>query len=450
VRLGIAITNYKRDEAVKQSVARLSRAIAEHGEYSDAIRLAVVDNGRTLAEADVPGARLVPNRNLGGTGGFMRGMIHYQDEGECSHVLFMDDDAACEPESIFRSIAILEHARRPSSAVGGAMLSAYVQFMQWESGAFFNHRCYALHWNLDLREVDNLVANEDESLEDAERGKYPVYGAWWFFMFPLRQVTKYCFPCFVRGDDIFFSYNNDFTIIKMNGIGVWQEDFKIKESWSTLYLDIRSHIMHHLTTESLLDKQPYDIVKMVWRFFNRFNNAYFYDTAHAIVLAFNDILGGPDYWLKNIDMQSKRAELAKRYTLEKWRPAPPAKPKTTPVDKTLTTLLFPKFLRKCSAYGHLWPAFMRERKKLWYLSKTQTPSANRTYLRDKFYIEDPTTRQYFIVQMNKKRYFVNLLFLIVTSVRFILQFKKLKKEYKQFSDDNLNSALFWKKEFAEK
>lgn len=79
----------------------------------------------------------------------------------------------------------------------------------------------------------------------------------------------YSFPFFVRGDDIEFSYTNKFKIIHMNGIAVWQEDFKIKESPMTLYLDVRSHVLHHLVLEQI-DHGPVQILKMVWAFFSWF------------------------------------------------------------------------------------------------------------------------------------------------------------------------------------
>ncbi|MBQ3059356.1 MAG: hypothetical protein IJD16_03455, partial [Desulfovibrio sp.] len=132
VRLGIGITTFKREDAVKAAVARLSKAISAHPLYKDAITITVVDNGRTLDTEDVTGATLIPNKNLGGTGGFMRNLIHYQDLGGYTHCLFMDDDASCESGSIFRSMAFMRHATDEKTAISGAMLYEDIQFLQWE------------------------------------------------------------------------------------------------------------------------------------------------------------------------------------------------------------------------------------------------------------------------------------------------------------------------------
>jgi len=47
---------------------------------------------------------LIPNTNVGGSGGFTRGLLYLKDNG-FSHCLFMDDDASCHEESIKRTYA---------------------------------------------------------------------------------------------------------------------------------------------------------------------------------------------------------------------------------------------------------------------------------------------------------------------------------------------------------
>ena len=240
MHLGIGMTTFRREETVRAAVARLGSAIAAHPLYHDAIDITVVDNGQTLRPEDVPAARLLPNRNLGGTGGFMRSLLLYQDSGRHMHCLFMDDDASCEAGSIFRTLTFLRHAKDPKTAISGAMLYENIQFLQWENGAWFDGGCHSLKRNVDLRDSASLLENEEEPDK-------PVYGAWWFFCFPLAQVRQYALPFFVRGDDIDFSYANDFTIVSLNGVSCWQQDFKTKESPLTVYLFMRSHIVHHFT-----------------------------------------------------------------------------------------------------------------------------------------------------------------------------------------------------------
>lgn len=251
VHLGIGITTFKREEAVKAAVARLSKAISAHPLYSGLIDITVVDNGQTLSPEDVPGATLIPNKNLGGTGGFTRSLIHYQETGEHTHCLFMDDDASCEASSIFRSISFIRHATDPKASLSGAMLFENIQFQQWENGAWFDGGCHSLKRDFDMRNADRLLENEEEPSER-------IYGAWWFF-FPLAEAKNYSLPFFVRGDDIDFSYSNNFKVISLNGVSCWQQDFKTKENAMTAYLFLRSHVVHHLTIPYL--KCPF---RKVW------------------------------------------------------------------------------------------------------------------------------------------------------------------------------------------
>ena len=61
---------------------------------------------------------IVTNPNLGGAGGFARGLWEHRRRGQATHVLFMDDDVAFEPEVIARTVAFLRFAadpRRPAS-----------------------------------------------------------------------------------------------------------------------------------------------------------------------------------------------------------------------------------------------------------------------------------------------------------------------------------------------
>jgi len=442
VTLGIAVTTYKREETIKKTAARLGAAIRNHPRH--AVSLAIVDNGQTLAPEDVPDALLIPNRNLGGAGGFTRGLIHYQDEGRVSHVLFMDDDAFCETESIFRALALLEHALKPEAAVSGGMLYESLQYMQWENGAWFKYRCRPLHSNLDLRKVKNLLANDDEDREETEG--FDIYGAWWFFMFPASLVKTYVPPYFVRGDDIFFGYSNDFETIRLNGVSCWQEDFKAKESPLVLYLDFRSHAMNHLVLAGLPGGAR-GIVGMGWRFFNKYNSSYFYDSARAIIQAFSDIQEGPEYWLKNLDMSEKRAELKAKYTREIFQPAP-KQPALIWVDSIFATSFLAKAERYLSGFGHLIPGFIFSKRR-WKASIYQVPNVNLTYLRPRVQVENPLSKEIMTLEMNRGRYFGNLFFFLWTSLKFFWRFNRLKRTYRKFFN-NFQKGDFWRAAFANK
>ncbi|WP_144277272.1 glycosyltransferase [Mailhella massiliensis] len=439
VKLGIGITSFRREQAVTSAVSRLTRAIAAHPVYHDKIAVTVVDNGQTLSAEQLPGATLIPNRNLGGTGGFMRNLLHYKDEGSFTHCLFMDDDASCEAESIFRSMRFMEHAKDASMAISGAMLSENVKFMQWENGAWFDKCCHPLHCNYDLRKPEVLLDNEKEDAPE------PTYGAWWFFMFPIRKVSMYSFPFFVRGDDIEFSYTNKFQIARMNGIATWQEDFKIKESPMTLYLDVRSHVLHHLVLEHI-DHGPAQILKMVWAFFHRFNWAYQYDTANAIAMSFSDMLEGPKYWLDNMDTGKIRAKIKEKYTMEASRPL---RKNYLDVPEAVENVRLPfctKFIRRVSLNGHLLPGCM-VRKGISRLNKYQVPFIDRVFLRDEVLVCNEISKMEIVLKRNPRYFIRNIFWMIKNSIIFLNNYSKLKTEYRKFLI-SLKEDRFWRNTFS--
>lgn len=439
VRLGIGVTTYKREKNVAASVARLREAVQSHPFYYDKISIAVVDNGRTLKPEDVAGAELIPNRNLGGSGGFMRGLMSHRDKGVATHCLFMDDDAACEPGAVFRSMSFLRHAKDDKLAVSGAMLYENLKFQQWENGAWFNNGCHSLKKDFDLRNPKLLAVNEREN------NKYPIYGAWWFFMFPIKQVKQFSFPFFVRGDDIEFSYANDFTICTLNGVASWQEDFNTKESPQTAYFYIRSHIMHNLTISSL-EAGRMETIKMLWKIFKRHNDSYQYDTAKNIVKALNGVMKGPKYWLDNMETDKIRAEVSGSMTYEKRKPMNPNNKFLDYADPLIENELASNIMRSLTFNGHLLPRFMLSDKRT-YVKVEDYPQPERAFGRKKIVVASPLIEKQWVLGKNSGYYFENMLRFGLAALKFCFLKNRLQKKYAQFYKNNLREDKFWKIEF---
>ena len=439
VRLGIAITTFRREKEVKSAVARLARDIAGHDLYRDKIDIAVVDNGGTLSPEDVKGALLIKNRNLGGTGGFTRGLIHYQESGKHTHCLFMDDDASCEAGAIFRSMSFMRHAISPKVSLSGAMLFENIKFMQWENGAWFDGGCHSLKRDFDLRDPKKLWENEEETDK-------PVYGAWWFFFFPLAEAKRYSLPFFVRGDDIDFSYANDFKVVSLNGVSCWQQDFKTKESAMTAYLFLRSHVIHHLTIPTL--KCSFGILwKILWGHFRAYNDSYFYGTAACVNLAMSHVLKGPKFFEDNMvptEILKRIKELSQceryvPYTQEELSSLEPA-------QENIKTKLLPVFTRTASLNGHLLPGFMIRKTPKAMLYKWMTPNRNRMHMRSQVTVVDQLNRKKAILKRSPARYLKNLLSFMFLAMRLRLSLGSLSKRYRK-AEEKQRSREFWKGNF---
>nr|WP_011116733.1 glycosyltransferase [Ruegeria sp. PR1b]AAN05127.1 RB106 [Ruegeria sp. PR1b] len=317
-RLTISITTFARETEVQRTVERLETFLAEHA-YRDQIRVQVVDNG---AEAGCPaqiesrGAiTAYDNPNLGGAGGFARGLLEAEEAG-ASHCLFMDDDASFHMENIARTYIFLALAHDPATAVAGAMITNTHKWRMWESGAWFDGSCRPLFNGVDLREPEEVI---EMALQAPHIHRPTLYGGWWFFAFPIKAVTRHPFPFFVRGDDINFSLANEFNIRTLNGVVSFQDDFTEKESAQTLYLDLRNHLVQHLTIPEL-KRSALGTAKVAIYFTLRSLLRYHYSTAAVQLMAWQDVMKGPQFFEENIDMSERRATIKEMSADEAWQP----------------------------------------------------------------------------------------------------------------------------------
>jgi galactofuranosylgalactofuranosylrhamnosyl-N-acetylglucosaminyl-diphospho-decaprenol beta-1,5/1,6-galactofuranosyltransferase len=305
VRLGLVVTHYDRPAQVQAAIARLHRDLLARPDLQQPLSLTVVDNSRNLADPALPGITVLPNRNLGGTGGFVRGLLALRDSGCHTHALFMDDDASCEAESIARTLALLQYCRDASQAVAGALLRQAAPWQLLEKGARFDGQVRQLAHGLDVRRVDDLLEAEQD-------GMRPDYGAWWFFAFPLAGVRSFPLPFFVRGDDVHFGLANRFAITTLNGVACFGEDFSTKHSPLTAYLDARYHLVLALLDGRRLAAR---IGWVATRLFLKPLTAYQYTSARAVALALRHVLQGPRFFREHLDLQAVRSEIAA------WQPA---------------------------------------------------------------------------------------------------------------------------------
>ncbi len=306
VKLGIAITHFKREAQALGAVERLSSGLLK-GEFASQAALTVIDNSQTLPAMDVPGVSIVKNKNYGGSGGFARGLLHYDLNGTFTHCLFMDDDASCHVESLKRAIRFLEFAKDDNTAVFGAMLYERAPHIQHESGAKFSNGCHPIGMGLNFHHRHCLFDNNSLPVPD--------YGGWWFFAFPIRKSLTYPFPFFVRGDDVSFCLTNKFALKTLNGICSWQENFENKVSPLTTYLDARSHLLHFLTGKT--DGSSTDAVRTLRHFVDDKCMSQLYESAEAGLQALRDVMKGPDFWRENLDMAGKRSEISSFTKTEK-------------------------------------------------------------------------------------------------------------------------------------
>ena len=113
VDIAINICTFRREPFVKRNLAILRQYILENAEneLSPHLQVFISDNGKTL---DIPSLstekiHIVPNKNVGGAGGFTRGLIEIMhcEYYRATHALFMDDDVVIDPEALYRTYTLL-------------------------------------------------------------------------------------------------------------------------------------------------------------------------------------------------------------------------------------------------------------------------------------------------------------------------------------------------------
>ena len=430
------ITTFKRDAAVQDTCNRLEKYFKENPDLSSCFQLLVVDNGGDTDEIGFSHGRVIKNKNYGGAGGFSRGLLEAVEGNLSTHVLFMDDDATIFPESLRRTIAALRYSQDPKRAISGAMITETHKWMMWENSALFNRRCIPLNCRDDLRDFGDVLKCAFEN----QRTIKNRYGGWWYFCFPISEVTHWTFPFFVRGDDIYFSLANDFHIMTMPGVVSIQEDFEVKQTPLINYLDARYHLVQHLTHKVVRHSFWSDFA-MIWRYFNRYNSSYHYESAEAINIAIEDVMKGPEFWSDDMDMTQKRAQMKELTKIEAIKEN---------VDVGNIQLINPGVGRFRNAYilrtltlcGHLLPSFFFfERGRRMPLNARAAPWE--TFLRPVVATMDNSNNSGYVVAIDRSRYFKNLRRFIKNMWAFKKERARLIKEYEAMKEQKLDMG-FWK------
>ena len=239
----ISITTFKKEDYVIENVNALNK-YAPIAEFD--YRVLVVDNGNTLKIEDFDGSKnlkLISQPNLGGTGGFMRGLAEARVNGS-DYILFMDDDILLSPEVIYRAIAIAQIAKS-HKAFGGMMFHYTKKDKLHEQGG-------RLPWR--IKDFFKAI-NDGDFLDKELRGNLqynalysegePDFSGWWFYMAEVKE-TPVLPNFFFKWDDIcssLFLQQKGIELSVFPSIFVWHEDFAIKRHmFMPDYLSMRNEV----------------------------------------------------------------------------------------------------------------------------------------------------------------------------------------------------------------
>ena len=308
IKIGITICTFKREKYLLSNLEKLEQLTNKNSN----INIMVIDNGNTLDEKNTPQLQIIHNPNFGGSGGFTRGLMEQVNQGPNTHVILMDDDIVIEISSFDRLYKILQHLKNEyiEHFFAGAMLRLEEPTIQFENTAYWDKRA-ALPFgcNFILKEKKFLCKNEYAVQHKNQ------YAGWWFCCIPIAVVKKigYPLPVFIKGDDIEYSIRNGKSIMSMNGIGVWHENF-FKKKWTvvTEYFDHRNMLLvHHFFAG--YNKLIFKIITLR-RMASKIKRFEFYGL-RALDLALQDLNQGL-YKLTSIGSDEK-FEMIKNYSFDK-------------------------------------------------------------------------------------------------------------------------------------
>lgn len=426
IRLALIITHFNRQEYVLAALSRLKRDLILDKEKN--IDIFIIDNSSNLDKYEIEGVTVIPNLNLGGSGGFTRGLMESVDR-HYTHCLFMDDDASCETESIFRAYQLLAYSNREKIAIAGSLLRAREPFRLFEKGAQFDGVCKPLKSGFDMRLVNDLLKSEI-------RDKKINYGGWWFFAFKISEVSYWPFPFFVRGDDIMFSITNKFDIVTMNGISCWGEDFSLKTGPLPIYLDTRNHLVQML---SYSDYGYFRAISVLLRFFLNSIFSFNYSTARSVTKAISHVLQGENFWKENIDMKDIRTKISNYLPSEKLSVIDINK--IDPVHAPLTDRFIRKTIRYITLNGVLLPNFLLKNKTV-YQRKSFKATFRQTFRYKRILYIDEMSGLGYIASLDRHTFLKECIKFSKELIKFSFQYRTLKKEYPA-SVEKISSKKFW-------
>lgn len=309
VNIAINICTFRREQFVHRNLSILRKYILENAEneLNSHLQVFISDNGKTL---DIPALsteqiHIVPNKNVGGAGGFTRGLIEIMhcDSYRATHALFMDDDILIDPEALYRTYTFLRCRKQQYEDlfVGGAMLRLDQPNIQVEAGAaWFEGNLVSRKTGLNLNHVDACLYNEVE--------EYCEYNAWWYCCTPMSVVNEnnLPMPIFIRGDDLEYGLRNMKHLALLNGICVWHEPFENKYSSFLSY-----YILRNLLYDNALHCPNYSKWKFMKRLYGEVLRQLFYYRYKNVDLLFRgveDFFKGVDF-LKETDGEKLHQEI---------------------------------------------------------------------------------------------------------------------------------------------
>lgn len=301
VELALATTTFKKESFIEHNIGLVKDEILGSDEdIAKHFSMYVIDNGRTLDFRGLSDehVHVRPNDNVGGAGGFARGMIEAMEQTpQATHILLMDDDVDVSPESIKRTYNLLRlvNDEYTEAFVSGAMLNYEVGEDQWEDVGYMTPEGTFSPTKPPLRltKFEDLIYNE--IFQPAKRMREQCYAAWWYCCIPIATIKRegLPLPVFVRCDDAEYGIRCHPKFISMNGLCIWHMSFHARYNAAVeRYQTTRNTMIAQATTGMAPQSDfMYELHNNIRLELKKFG----YANAELCLDAFEDFLKGPEF-----------------------------------------------------------------------------------------------------------------------------------------------------------
>lgn len=305
IKISLVSTTFRKEEYIKKNIKLLKEKVLCSGsEMEDKIFVNIIDNGRTLNPEEIDGKNIKVhhNMNVGGAGGFTRGMIESLNlDPKPTHVLLMDDDVLIMCESLFRTYYLLRTLKSEyqNHFISGAMFDYDKREIQYEDIGYVHpsDASYGpIKARLDMRRLESLLKNEEMS----DNTKPDSYAGWWYCCIPVNKIEEngLPLPVFIRGDDVEFSIRNNAEFLTLNGISIWHVGFAGKfNAAMELYQVHRNSLVIQAASDICKD---INFIKRLRTLFWKEISRFAYNNAEQILDSIDDFMKGPEY-LENLN-----------------------------------------------------------------------------------------------------------------------------------------------------
>lgn len=263
--LSIGVTTVNKVDYVDALVATIAAAPTLRGHLDtlyivDQGSVSVTTGARWAASAADLGEQLVhiTQANLGGSGGFSRGMYETLTAGRSTFHLVLDDDVRLEPEGIVRAVRFGAFTRVPT-IVGGHMFDLNAPTTLHSFGEVVDPVTWTFAPVLGVHEQWDLAASGLRETPWLHRRTDVAYNGWWMCLIPTQVLAQVglSLPVFIKWDDsehCLRAAEAGFPTVSLPGAAVWHVSWEDKDDlweWQAYF-----HQRNLLISALLHSRQP--------------------------------------------------------------------------------------------------------------------------------------------------------------------------------------------------